>query len=354
MGRRCANLIFTGALLLCVTASQAAVVFVDSRASTCGDGQSWATAYKYLQDALTAARNSGGTISEIRVAVGTYQPDRDCAHPTGSRSRTATFQLLNNVALRGGYAGSSAPEPGARDTVANVTILSGDLAGDDTPVANPLDMMTQTARAENCYHVMTGSGKNATSVIDGFTIFGGNANGVSDPDHYGGGMYNYYGSPTLINCTFSGNSAAQGGGVCTLGSVSLTNCTFDGNCASVVGGGLDNMLYSSEGPNLTRCTFIGNSAKSGGGMSDTNGSKLTDCTFIGNTAASSGNGGGMQTGFNCYSCSLTNCMFMGNSGAGWGGGIFRKCLRPRCDTNQLHLLSECSGTCRWGNVRKHR
>ena len=49
------------------------VVYVDDDAPLGGDGKSWETAYKYLQDALIGA--PGGT--EIRVAQGTYTPNQD-------------------------------------------------------------------------------------------------------------------------------------------------------------------------------------------------------------------------------------------------------------------------------------
>jgi hypothetical protein len=192
--------------------AQAATVFVDSRVADCGDGQSWATAYKYLQDALTAARNSGGAITEIWVAAGTYQPDRDCTHPTGSLSRTATFQLINDVALRGGFAGNEDPatfDLADRDFQANQTILSGDLAGDDGPDFANND--------ENAYHVLKASGVASGTIFDGFTISGGNANDSTSSDSSGGGMYLSSGSLTLANCTFSGNTADwHGGGLCNV------------------------------------------------------------------------------------------------------------------------------------------
>ena len=70
-------------------------------------------------------------------------------------------------------------------------------------------------------------------------------------------MYNWGRSPTLANCTFSGNSATwAGGGMYSEGGESnptLTNCTFSGNVA-ITGGGVCN----SEGdPAFTNCTLDG-------------------------------------------------------------------------------------------------
>ncbi len=54
------------------------VLYVDDDAPPGGDGTSWNTAYRFLQDALTDA--CGGGIAEIRVGQGTYTSDRDEAN----------------------------------------------------------------------------------------------------------------------------------------------------------------------------------------------------------------------------------------------------------------------------------
>jgi len=70
-------------------------------------------------------------------------------------------------------------------------------------------------------------------------------------------------SSTLANCTFSGNSAMAGGGVCYIGesNPSLDNCTFGGNSAEIGGG----LVGSECSFTLTNCTFTGNSGELGGG-----------------------------------------------------------------------------------------
>jgi hypothetical protein len=96
------------AILALILTSQSAfgvnrVRRVDVSATTSGDGQDWTTPYKHLSDAiadLEAVTESGDT-GEIRVAGGTYYPDRSNASPSGTGSRTASFKLLPNVNILG-------------------------------------------------------------------------------------------------------------------------------------------------------------------------------------------------------------------------------------------------------------
>ena len=86
------------------TIAAAEVIYVDADASTGGDGTTWPTAYKYLQDALAYA-NSNPDVNEIRVAEGTYYPDEDEAANVDINDRTETFQLISGVEIYGGFAG---------------------------------------------------------------------------------------------------------------------------------------------------------------------------------------------------------------------------------------------------------
>ena len=129
-------------LLSPIAVAAGAAIYVDND-SAGGDGSSWSTAFKYLQDALAVAEAD----DEIRIAHGPYLPDRSSANPHGSGDREATFQLIAGVAIKGGYAGYGAPDPNDRDVTAYETILSGDLAGDDGPdFAN---------NEENTCHIIT-------------------------------------------------------------------------------------------------------------------------------------------------------------------------------------------------------
>jgi parallel beta-helix repeat protein/predicted outer membrane repeat protein len=325
------------------------IIYVDAGSPGANDGTSWADAYNYFQDALADA-NAALKPVEIRVAQGIYKPDQGTI--MALRDRSETFQLINGVAIFGGYAGFRKADPYARDIDLYESILSGDLSGNDADVIDPEDLLNETSRSENSYQIVTGSGMDQTAVLDGFTITGGNANVFTNRDgagllneygspqivnckfidnsaqYYGGGIYNYYGNPTLVNCTFTRNSSGtEGGGIYNYRSYpDLNNCTFNENSASS-GGGIYNG-YSS--PRIIDCTFTGNTASSGAGIYDNAATVehagatdedarskpvLVNCTFNENTAEDQG--GGIYS-INS-STNLTNCIFSENS-AGYGGG----------------------------------
>ncbi len=311
------------------------VLYVDDDAPLGGDGASWSSPFKYLQDALAAA-SADPTVSEIRVAGGVYKPDQDVAGNVTPGDREATLQLLNGVSIYGGHAGLADPgDPDERDITARETILSGDLARDDVEVPFPEDLPYEPTRAENSRHVVTGSGTDETVVVDGFIITGGNADGVNTdpcPDVCGGGMLSVNGSPTFKNCTFGENSAVHyGGGVYYEGgSPTFTNCTFLNNHAVWHGGGA--RIDAAGKATMIDCVFSGNSSIYGGGlMLYAAEATLTRCTFMGNRA-SDGCGGAYVVG---DTVTITGCVFSGNDGRpshgggvclGWSAGTLADCL----------------------------
>jgi len=284
-------------------------VYVDDDAIGGGNGSSWTDAYNHLQDALTAA----GDGDEIWVAQGAYTPDQGAGVATGSRD--ATFVLRNGVSLKGGYAGVIAPDPDARDTLSYQTVLSGDLADDDISTEFPNDLFAEPSRAENSYHVVTGSWTDATAVIDGFTIAGGNAEGPSI-EGSGGGMLNFMGAPTVRDCQFRTNSAEHSGGaILTWGktNLSITGCRFSRNAANAFGGAVCNVDNACT---LKDCSFVGNAASFGGGLDGGSRIALNECVFVENSAEY---GGGMKGG---DEVNLINCVFRDNS-ATVGGGFWQ-------------------------------
>src|SRR4051812_21747557 len=117
------------------TMAQAQIRYVDDDAPVLPtpNGLAWSTAYTSLQAALADAAASGGSVTEIRVAQGTYKP----AGPGGPVS--SSFVLLNGVSVLGGYAGIGAPNPDFRDPANQISVLSADLNNDDVGFLNRAD-----------------------------------------------------------------------------------------------------------------------------------------------------------------------------------------------------------------------
>ena len=133
-------------------------LYVDASAPPGGNGQSWQTAFRDLQDAL-AAVTSQDFYAEIRVAQGIYTPDR------GTLNRDMAFTMGSAVALFGGYTGLQSANPDNRDPSRFVSVLSGDLRRNDGPnFQNNQDNSRQIIRANN----------NTFGYIDGFTISAAN------------------------------------------------------------------------------------------------------------------------------------------------------------------------------------
>jgi predicted outer membrane repeat protein len=335
--------------------------------ATTGDGSDptlgWTTAYTNVQDALAVAVET----SEIWIAEGVYYPDEGSGQI--DNVVTSTFFMTDGVALYGGF-DTNDSDINDRDWENNVTVLSGDIDGDDTTDTN--DVVTDTANinGNNAYHVVTGSGVTGTAVLDGFTITAGQANGKDAPDYSGGGFFcdgsgsGNNCSPSLTNVTFSGNWAhIYGGAMYNDGhdngssSPNLRDVTFTGNSA-VYGGAMNNDGSSSgnSSPSLTNITFSGNSAVEDGGAMYNEGSSsgnsrpsLTNVTFSGNSAVEDG---GAMYNFSykgTSSPSLSNVTFSGNSAGEDGGAMYNDgssngSCNPEVSNSILWNNQDSSGT----------
>jgi hypothetical protein len=251
------------------------------------NGASWANAFSDLQQALALAKHG----DEVWVAKGQY-------FPTSSTNRTISFVWKNGVKLYGGFAGTES-NLAERDYELNETILSGNIGGPEG--------------SDNSYHVMYGAGLDSTSVLDGFTITHGTANGDEPPstNERGGGLLlesSFNGSisaPQITNCRFANNYAQYGGGVyCAWDGGNLLNpvfrnCVFEGNRVLFSGGG----LYKA-GPGLSYKPYI-----------------LEQCTFTRNSTYLM-HGGGIYMVENEFTTIFKNCLFeKDTSGFGIGGAV---------------------------------
>ncbi|MFN8323548.1 MAG: choice-of-anchor Q domain-containing protein [Chitinophagales bacterium] len=318
-------------------------LYVDQSVTTSGNGETWATAYKELSEALQKAA-ACPNITTINVAAGTYKPLHKPYLSNGNTittpdPRDATFHILTNLAVYGGHPTGG----GTRDIAANLTTLSGDIGNNG-----------------NAYHVVliTNGTFSEQVTIDGFTITDGKADGggkievsvfnqssFSVDQHSGGGIYTcsgittisnnnitgntsgsdgggiytFIGDNTISNNIISGNSAngGDGGGIkCFNSNSTISNNTVSGNLAGIDGGGIKCFNSNST---ISNNTVSGNLAViDGGGIETTNGSNtLSNNTLSRNEAE---HGGGICTDYG--NNTLSNNTLSRNTAGTDGGGIY--------------------------------
>lgn len=276
-------------------AYQRKIIYVDGDISkTDNTGTSWADAYRSLTAGLAAATNG----DVVEVAAGTYTPS--------DTDPTASFVIPSGVELEGGFAGSSEPgNPGDQNPQEFPTILSGDI-GSGHP---------------NSYSIVSAINTAAGTSIYGFTV----TDGTGRPGGSGGGgagLYSLGGYLTVSDCDFTNNTVSNGdsGGaiyVYSATAVSIINCTFSDNSA-----GSGGAVYASQNAPVTmqNCIFTSNTAGSFGGA--VYASSLSSLTLLGDTFANNTAqfGGAVYLAGGTFT--VINCVFVNNSATGYNDGEF--------------------------------
>jgi len=342
----CAGAIFASLL---TPPAQAEVIYVNHAAPRGGDGRSWETAFTSVRRGLAAARRG----DEVWVAQGVYRP----AKSDGPREKS--FVLKKERSLYGGFAGNEERRE-QRDPGRHVTVLSGDLAGDDGP-----DFENY---GENIYHVVSVRSRiGRPAIADGFTIVGGNADGAIEAAHGGGVLVTERSEGIFRQCMIRRNAALLGGGVLVWldatatiehsvieenrgdgiyyrggshgavrdsriggnvgrglvlikhGLLSIERCVFDGNVSDRDGGAI---FSTGRQLDIRDSLFTGNRSAGRGGAIHVFGglgkqSDWVNCVFAFNWA--DGDGGAMLVG--TRRVHLTNCTVFGNESLQRGGGV---------------------------------
>ncbi len=166
---------------------------------------------------------------------------------------------------------------------------------------------------------------------------------------YGGGMYNSYASPIIVDSVFQNNRSGlplnvtsgdgNGGGMYISGTSSpaLIQCTFDGNTARYDGGALY-MTGSNVAPTLINCRFVNNTSdkQHGGAMYITYGAtpEMVNCVFSHNQAMATARHGGAIYNY-ASSPILTNCVFYHNEAGCIGDTIYNSQFSDPVITNSI-------------------
>ena len=279
-------------------AAQSKIYYVSSQATDTGDGSSWANA-----TTLTKALDKAVAGDQIWV--------QGFDTLTGGNLYVAPkegFAVKSGVQLYGGFAGTES-RLSQRVTLGKPyqlkyrSVLSGDLQNDDKVDDVNLIFPANTTRSDNATHVLTlnleptqTSGNNNTypTVVNGFTITGGQADGT---DEKGGGIYvtgnnTDGGNFRIERCFLFNNYATQGGAVYVSSEVQNVNngeslinqCVIYNNAAGEraavenQGGG----VYLAGEATVVNTSIFNNG---NGGVRLSSGSKVVNATIARNTGA---------------------------------------------------------------------
>ncbi|MEM7513380.1 MAG: right-handed parallel beta-helix repeat-containing protein, partial [Bacteroidota bacterium] len=281
-------------------------IYVKSSATGNNDGSSWRDAFTDLKDALSAAKEFDNEV-HIYVAQGTY-------YPTSGNDRNISFEIPENVTLRGGFKGDELGQYINSDWRTYPTILSGNIGNKNNQI-------------DNSYHVLKATNLNTRISISGFVIRDGYANG-SGEDRHGAGIYinsvtdEQYPSG-IYSCLLTNNIAASGDGGAIYvenSEVRISYVTFFENESRGDGGALC-LRGSLSKATVGNTTFIQNSSREEeGGAIAAFGSSLSvgSTAFIQNSAQQ---GGAVYTGKNTFLSSGRSTYFKNQSGQGLGSAI---------------------------------
>jgi hypothetical protein len=363
--------------LLLTTNVQGQVCRVTVDGTNNGDGSDWATEAMDLHSALGDA-----ACSEIWVKAGVYKPVTPLNPAAVTRAeREVSFRIDRALAVYGGFEGTET-QLEQRDPDTHLTVLSGDIDGNDASDENGITQNAADISGANSFHVLwidggsVSGGITQTTRIDGLIVSGGLADDSSpwNPGGRGGGLYcdgeGGECSPMLSNMVFVGNRAYYSGGALYNRGVNgisspilervrlagnhagqiggaihndardgtshpqLADIDFSSNHAAVAGGAVFNLgMFGSSSPQINGATFHNNSAgEKGGGMASHSlagetAAQLTNVTFHANTAADGGAIFNHGRSSGSASPLLRNVTFNANS-AGQAGGVIHNHASP--------------------------
>lgn len=283
-----------------MAAAQSKIYYVSSQATDTGDGSSWA-------NATTLTKALDKAVAGDQIWVQGFEPvTKDELYIVPQEG----FTVKSGVQLYGGFKGTET-ELTDRETLGKPyqlkyrSVLSGDFGKDDAMDDVNLIFPANTTRQNNATHVLTlnmeptqTSGNNNTypTVVNGFTITGGQADGT-DEEGKGGGVYvtgsnEGGGNFRIERCFLFNNYATQGGAVYVTSDVKNVNngeslinqCVIYNNAAGEraavenQGGG----VYLDGAATVVNTSIFNNE---NGGVRLSSGSKVVNATIARNTGA---------------------------------------------------------------------
>jgi hypothetical protein len=291
------------ALVSVANLSVAAHFYVNAAAQPGGNGVSWETAFRYLQDALDQTVSGRG--DKVWIAAGIYHPDEGANVIRGDRR--ASFYLKDGVSLYGGFEGGETSIDN-RDWELNEVVLSGKIFQEQ--IYWSLSICTIEPYGE--------------VTLDGIKVSGGNANGSGSGEVTAAAIYStsdYF--ITVKNSKFSNHSSIAGGSIAWGGTWLVHNSTFNENYGIAIAAGDWTITDSTFSNNFYTVSLNGFRKVSNSTFQGNQGSVATggiwevvSSSFSGNVAANEYHGGVSRGG----EWKVSDSIFYGNSSA-WKGGV---------------------------------
>jgi len=316
-----AGLLAGAAALSAHAAHPTVTVYVDKTAPHGGDGSSWQSAYRDLQNAFDALQSKVAGILPppayvVKVAQGTYKPDHGTKDRQAKYAATIGATSAISISLLGSFGGLASASPDQQDFISTRTIVSGDLNDDDLPgFVNTTD---------NSELLLVVDSYGASITIDSFDFRGGNNTAIS-VFGYPSGVFPmsavtltdaHRSQPiSVTRCNFENNqSLRRGGALLPTGSLlTISECTFHGNRTEAAGGAFWTAFYPSV--QVIKSVFVGNvSGAQGGAISFVDGT-VDRCVFDSNVSGYQGGG------FSARNWSVSSSLFVRNHAAVKGGAF---------------------------------
>lgn len=303
LGRLVVSVLAAAAISASALAQEVRRVDAERPGPDVGDGLTWATAYKSLDDALAEASTIPGEV-QIWLAEGVYVPSVAPSAFGGGTQRDNTFWLPDRTGIFGGFRGGIVDEQFLADRGRNPwrTILSGNV-GDIR------------FGADNTFHVAVvgnpqpGGTPTVDQTLDTLVIQDGHNDSASVPpgiSREGAGLFAMRASNlTITNCVFRYNSARRGGAIHMFaGDLAMSYCVFENNWARQEGGAL-RLSANSSMSRIQNCMFRRNASQG------------WDPTMM----VPPGFGGAVSIMEMVGTAQFVNCIFHDNFSA-WGGAVY--------------------------------
>jgi hypothetical protein len=299
--------LLTSILAVLFTAQSISITYYIIPGGT-GSGLTWEQASGDLA-AILFSSNPGDI---IWVAKGTYFPTLD-------RSRTKSFIITSGVKVYGGFEGNEKNLSERKPNI-NHTILSGNIG-------------LPHSYHDNSHTVVYFVGGNEETLLDGFIIADGSADGTGaagTPERSGGGLFVESSSkgkiskPVIRDCVFQNNYARDGGAVYINARhgdsyPTFINCQFNSNRSDLDGGAIfnDGRHNGSANPIFIDCAFVNNEGNYGGAICNYGGKgesnpSFQNCIFRGNEAYLRGGAIYNMDIEGQANPVINNCRFIGN------------------------------------------